>query len=522
MLPDVLFNKGQGGTGRPLPGQDYISGMGFYSNTLPDGFTTESNIRTFYQPQDAVNAGILNDYSDATAAAATYTITNMGAVGDEIEIGVADIDSDGYLPTDDNGNYTGPTIIASYVRQSTDTSIAILGASIAAAINTGTFTNQYSASWNSGTGVLTITAPKKFGIYLNSGSPVTVTIVGTIAGTLVQFTGGVASLLAWWYYQIEEFFRIQSGGNLVVGYFPVVEEYTFDEVALLQSNATGTLRQVMMYKDFGSSWNQDDLQALHDACTSEDVIHAPLSGIYGADMMNIENISSLPDNSTLTANKASDCIGMDGGGQGYFLFKTSGKSVPAIGAMLGTVALTTVSQSIGWVGGFNISNGEEDETLAFANGQLYNSTAISLSLLNSLDNKRHVFLRKVIGYSGSFWNGGHTAIVSDSDYAYIEDNRTIDKSIRLIYAALVPALNQKLTLNPDGTLADTTVTLLETAPNINMDSMVTAGDLSDYAIIINPNQQILSTNNLEVTASLEQEAIARQITVNIGFVPSIS
>jgi len=30
-LPNITFIKGQGGLGRPLPGQDYISGLLFYT-----------------------------------------------------------------------------------------------------------------------------------------------------------------------------------------------------------------------------------------------------------------------------------------------------------------------------------------------------------------------------------------------------------------------------------------------------------------------------------------------------------
>lgn len=519
MLPDILFKKGQGGTGRPDPGQDYISAFVLYSNTLPSGFTTSKRILTFFQPQDAISAGILNDYSDGTSATASYLITTMGATGDEIEIAVADIGANGLFPTDANGNYTGPTVLCNYTKQSTDTTIALLGASIAAAINANTVNNGYSASFTTAT--LTITAPKKFGIYLNTGSPLTVTVVGAIAGTITQFTGGVASLLAWWYYQISEFFRVYSQGVLYVGFFAVPGLYNFNEVTTIQTFSKGSIRQLAAYKDFSASWNQNDLTALSAACVANDATHQPLSSVYAADMTTIADISTIADNSTLVANKASDCIIQDGGGQGNFLYKTSGKSVPAFGAMLGSIAFSKVSQSIGWVGNLNVSDGVELEELSFANGQAYSSPAISLNLLNSLDNKRHVFLRKIVGRDGSYWNQGHAAISITSDYAFIEDNRSIDKAIRNTYSALIDFLNAPIELNDDGTLSDNTVTLFENAPNANMDAMQRAGEISAYDIIINPSQQILQTGSLAVTVKIVQQGVARQIVVNIGYVPSI-
>lgn len=520
-LPDIIFNKGQGGLNRPLPGQDYISALIFYTASLPSGFTTSKNIKMFFQLQDAVNAGILGDYSGATPAMAEYLITNDGATGDQITFSVADIDSTGNLPVDASGNYIGPTLLCKYVRLSTDTTIAILGASIAAAINANTINNGYSATFNTAT--ITITAPKKFGIYLNTATtPLSVTIVGAIAGTITQFSGGVFDPLSFYYYHINRFFITQPGGNLQVGFFSIPGTYNFAEVTTMQTFAKGTLRQIGVYKDFSSAWSEGDLTALHLVCVANDAVHMPLSGLYGADMTATTDISTLPDLSLLTANKSSDIIIQDGGGQGNFLYKTSGKSVSALGAMLGAVALAKVSQSIGWVANFNMSDGTEFEELTFCNGQAYSSAAISQTLLNSLDNKRHVFLRKIVGVDGSYFNQGHTAISVTSDYAFIEDNRTIDKAIRGTYAALVPSLNGPIQLNANGTLSENTVATLEAAPNTNLDAMVRAGEMSAYAIIINPVQYVLQTGQLVVTIEIVQQGVARQIVVNIGFVPQIS
>ena len=75
MANDVIFNKGQGGLGRPLAGTDYVSGMLFYSATLPSGFSSSDRIKIVYSVEEAEALGILDDSSDATASTATFQVT---------------------------------------------------------------------------------------------------------------------------------------------------------------------------------------------------------------------------------------------------------------------------------------------------------------------------------------------------------------------------------------------------------------------------------------------------------------
>lgn len=510
-LPNITFIKGQGGLGRPLPGQDFISALIFYTANLPSGFTTSARIKALYQPADAISAGILNDYSDGTSASGTYLITAAGATGDVIIISVNDLSSTGD---------TQLTQLVVYTKQSTDTTIALLGASIAAAINAGTINTGYSASFNTAT--LTITAPKQFGIYLNTGTPLVVATTGAIAGTITQFSGGVASLLARFYYQIREFFRLQPRGILYVGFFAIPGSYAFTEITLVQNFATGNVRQVGILKDPASAFSTGDLTLIDGVCKANDAVHKPISALYGADLSGTTDISTLPDLSILTANKATAVIGMDGGGQGWFLWLTTGKSVPVLGAELGTVALSAVGQSIAWVGKFNISNGAEDEILAFANGQLLSSSAISDNLLSSLNDRRYTFLKKFVGISGSYFNDSNCAIAVSSDYSQIENNRTIDKATRGIYSSLLPSLNSPIQLNSDGSLSETTTAYLESQAGVNLDAMVRNAELSAYQVTINPMQNVLATSTIIVVVQLVINGVARQIQIPIGFVPQIS
>jgi len=157
-LNDIKFNKGQGGLGRPLAGQDYVSGIIFYTQdgNLPSGFTTTDRIKEVFSIADAENLGILNDYSDASAAHATITINGAGSTGDTVKL-VA------------NEPLGKVVTIGTYTRPSTDTTEDLVATGVAAMINAGTYSHGYSAS--ASTDTVTITFPKKLGSYPNTGTP---------------------------------------------------------------------------------------------------------------------------------------------------------------------------------------------------------------------------------------------------------------------------------------------------------------------------------------------------------------
>jgi hypothetical protein len=517
----LTFVKGEGGLGRPLAGEDYISGMLFYTGSLPSGFSSTTRIKKIFSSADAESAGIKKDYSDATAAVFKYIISNAGAAGDTFKISVTEI------PTYVNGVLTANVVsLGTYTVTSADTTIALLGASIAAAINAGTVTHGYSATFNTAT--LLVTAPKKLGIYLNTGTPVAVTIVGTVAGALTQPTGsgstvlGVASKQAVWRYHIDEFFRLQPKGVLYVGFYAVPGTYTFSEITTMQNFADGKMRQIGIFLNSEAhAFTIGDLTAIDtEIKTNNDGNYKPLSAIYGADVSATADLTTLTDLNTLTANKVTPVLGQDGAALGYYLYKNTGKSVTILGATLGAVAFAAVSDSIEWVGKFNASNGTELDTPAFANGDLVKDKA--QSYLTQLDTNRYVFLLKYVGSAGTYFNDSHTAIIATSDYAYIENNRTIDKAIRGIYSSLLPALGSPIVLNADGTLTDTSVAYFTSLAELNLIQMQRDTELSDFLVTINTAQNVLSTGKLVIAVELLPIGVARRIQVNIGFVVALS
>jgi hypothetical protein len=498
-LPNITFNYGKGGLGRALPGKDFVSGLMFTNSNLPIGFSSSARIVKLLSVADAVNDGINNLYSDETQATSTYTVSNKGAVGDTVLATYTD--------------YAGNVItLASYTQVTADVTSTTTSASrLASEINLLTNTTGFSAVASSA--VVTITTKKGEGIYPNTGTPYAVSITGTVAMTIAQaVVSGVASKRAIEYYHVSEFFRLQPQGVLYVGYY---DTYVASNIELMRDFAGGDIRQIGVMNDLSTAWSTGQVTALQTSATTSQTLYKPLSVLYAPEISGTSSLSSLTDLTGLNAKNVSVIISQDGAGLGYKLYKTTGKSISDLGAKLGAVALSDTNESIAWVGKFNMSNGTELDTVAFSNGVTYSTTADST--LTNLNNYGYVFLRKLVGITGSYNTPCTTCTLPSSDYHFIQNNRTIDKATRGVRASLLPDLSSPITLNSDGTLTDGTIAHFESQAGLPIAQMVRDGEVSAYSVTVDPAQNVISTNTLTVAVQLLPVGVADFITVNIGF-----
>ena len=133
-----------------------------------------------------------------------------------------------------------------------------------------------------------------------------------------------------------------------------------------------------------------------------------------------------------------------------------------------------------------------------------------------------LFLLTYPAYAGSYLNDSHTLDAEASDYRYIERVRTMDKAVRGVYAALLPKLGGKVYVNPDdGTLRADTLADLENTANQPLLEMEKAGEMSGYVAMIDPQQPVLSTGEVEVVLKQVPTGVMRTIRVKIGFATSV-
>ena len=507
-LNGITFTLGQGGTASPIPGSDYISGYLVYNTTAPSGMTL-SVPKPVFSLSQAEALGITNTYSDETAATGTITVVSSSTVGDIITIKVTE-------PTPNSG--TKVVTLCTYTAKSSDTTATLLAQSIKSAINNN-LTSGYVATGSAA--ILTITARAGMGIALNSGTPISYTNSNVSSPGLItisQFSGGVGSKLAQWHYQISEFFRLQPSGKLWIGFYTTPGTYNFTELNSMQTVANGEIRQFMVFSPNGTSASNinADLDAIQLIGTAMFANYSPASIIYAPNIFAISDLTTLPNLRARNDNYVSCVIAQDGNALGATLCLTTGVSIPAMGACLGTVALAKVENDIAWVGKFNITNGTEDEVPALSNKNLISS--VSAGQLNSLDSYGYIFLINKIGITGSYWNDSHVACSPTSDYAYIERNRVIGKAQRVLYTSWIGLQNSDLFLNADGTLTTSTIRIFKDAVAPSMNQMVANAEISAYAINIDPTQNVVSTSTLSISVEIVGVGIARNISVQLGFV----
>lgn len=318
------------------------------------------------------------------------------------------------------------------------------------------------------------------------------------------------------HYQLEEVFRINPSITLYMGLFSKPESMTFQEMKKVQNYAEGAIRQMAIWNG-DTAPTADNIVKLEAVADSLDTENAPFSTLYAPLVSNYKN---LPNNLATNNPRVSVVIAQAGSGTGAELYKSKDNktkaTVSAIGVALGTLSKAAVHQCIAWVKNFPSGISMP----ALGDGTLVRT--IDKGELEKLDTNRYLFLNNVVGVAGSYWNDSHTMDSPTSDYAAIESVRTMDKAVRGIRTYLTPELGGNVYIDPNtGKLQSYTVSHLETTANIPLEEMEKAGELSGYKAEIDAEQDVLSTNTIEVTIKNVPVGVVRKFKVKIGFVKSL-
>lgn len=317
------------------------------------------------------------------------------------------------------------------------------------------------------------------------------------------------------HYHLSEAFRVNSGISLYVGVF--AKSDTFSEVKTLQNYADGRLRQIGIWAG-DRTLSADDLTAIESVAEALDDENAPLSVLYSP---KVESVNSLPtDMAQAGLSRVSVLIAQAGSGTGAELYADADNSdkasVGLIGVAIGLLSSAQVHQAISWVGGFPTG-----VTMpAFGDGTLYRS--VDKAMIEQLDAAGYLFLVTYPGIAGSYMNDSHTMDAPTSDYAYIEAVRTMDKAIRGVRTNVLPELGGNVYIDADsGKLQSYSCAHLETVAGLALEDMKKAGEISDYSVGVDAEQDVLSSSTIEIVIKIVQAGVTRQIKVKIGYTKSL-
>lgn len=320
------------------------------------------------------------------------------------------------------------------------------------------------------------------------------------------------------HYQLSEIFRLNPGISLYVGIFPKAEgANTYADVKKMQNFAGGRLRQIGVWEG-DVAFSKENLTALQGVAATLEGQDMPLSILYAP---KVAAVAALPTDAAGDKERVSVIIGQAGSSTGAALYAdednaTAKASVSGLGVLLGIVSSASVQESPAWIEKFPAGI----DVPAFGDGTLL--TALDRAVVESLDAARYLFFVTYSGLSGSYLNDSHTMDDATSDYAYIENVRTMDKVVRGIRTYLLPKLGGNVYIDKStGQLQTHSVEFLQTTAQKALEDMEKAGELSGYVVEIDPDQNVLATSEIEIVIRPVGVGVVRRIKVKIGYAESV-
>lgn len=321
------------------------------------------------------------------------------------------------------------------------------------------------------------------------------------------------------HYHLTEIFRLNDGITLYVGIFAKPTSiYTFTELKQMQNFCGGKLRQVAIYCG-SQELKADVITAISAVAKSLEDQDRPLSVLYAP---KVSAISSMPTNIAASdMSRVSVVISQSGSDLVKKIYTdatntTLKSSVSDIGTVLGLLSRSSVHESISWVGRFPSGISSP----GFGDGTLLNT--LDRAVIEGLDAARYLFFITYTDFVGSYLNDSHTMDEATSDYAMIENVRTMDKAARGVRKNILPELGRSLYIDTTtGKLQSYTVKHLETVANKALEDMEKAGELSGFIIEIDPDQNVLSTSTVEFVIRPVGVGVMRKVKIKFGYTNKI-
>ena len=120
--------------------------------------------------------------------------------------------------------------------------------------------------------------------------------------------------------------------------------------------------------------------------------------------------------------------------------------------------------------------------------------------------------------SGYYLSGDDTCSATTDDYHFLARGRVIDKAQILAYAVFVQEVDDEVPVAPDGTIdKGFAAWLQQQIINMIQQTMVANNECSGVDCFIDPNQNILSTNVLNVVLKIRPVGYSSDIEISLGF-----
>ncbi|MGA0556536.1 DUF2586 family protein [Larkinella sp. VNQ87] len=202
-----------------------------------------------------------------------------------------------------------------------------------------------------------------------------------------------------------------------------------------------------------------------------------------------------------TANRVSCFVGTD----------VAGARVSCMGKLLGRLASIPVQRNIG-----RVKDGSFMADAYLTSGVSVRS--LTLGALNAIHDAGYILPRIHQGIPGVFLSDDPSLVDNNDDFSSISRNRVIGKAVRLTYQTYVLELLDEVEVQANGRISPTKIGYLEgRIENAINQQMVVNGNCSSVDCTIDPRQNILSTDRLEIQLKLIPVGQLKEIVIKLGF-----
>jgi hypothetical protein len=181
-----------------------------------------------------------------------------------------------------------------------------------------------------------------------------------------------------------------------------------------------------------------------------------------------------------------------------------------IGLLLGVVSSIPVQRKIS-----RVRSGALTNTAAYVHTTTVEAAGGDLAVIAS---RGFITFTTYPNVSGYFFSGDPMLTATTDDYSILARGRIIDKAHILAYATFVQEVDDEVPVNTDGTLdAGFCKWLSQQIVNQINNTMTANKEISNVNCFIDPAQNILSTNQLNVVLKITPVGYASDIEISLGF-----
>lgn len=184
------------------------------------------------------------------------------------------------------------------------------------------------------------------------------------------------------------------------------------------------------------------------------------------------------------------------------------KHTAAIGLVLGRAATLSVHQSIG-----RVKSGAIGTAIYLTDGTPY---AEADGMADRLHDAGYIIPIVYPRKNGAYLNGDPTAAPVTDDYAQLRYGRVIDKARIIIYATLIDEILDNVDAEEDGYLTTGQCAAFESMIEEAVATQMN-GEIDSFACTIPREQNILTSERIEVTAQIQPKGVVSTFKVTLGF-----